>query len=151
VAFFVPNQRLADYAVLKWLTYPPPVLQAWTPAALAALMLRGVYGPFRRWELAVVAARVSMVLAQQFQETLGYAFGRSWPEPWIHDTSSLLRDGAYGFRPFHGGSAYASFLGVQRFRAAAAAELGDRDAVRETKPKIPSSLMFFSRVPLHLC
>jgi hypothetical protein len=51
--FFVHDHRFADYAVWKWLIYPPPVLQAWAPVVLAGLMVRRVYGHFRRWELAV--------------------------------------------------------------------------------------------------
>jgi membrane-associated phospholipid phosphatase len=40
---------------------------------------------------------------------LGFAFGRYWPETWIDDNPSLIGDGAYGFHPFHGGTAYRSF------------------------------------------
>jgi membrane-associated phospholipid phosphatase len=109
VAFYVHNQGFANYPVLQWLTYPPPVLQAWTPVALAALAVRRAYGPFHRWERAVMAACVGMVLADQFRETLSYAFGRYWPETWIDNNPSLIRDGAYGFHPFHGGTAYGSF------------------------------------------
>jgi membrane-associated phospholipid phosphatase len=57
----------------------------------------------------VLAACVSLVLADQFRETLAFVFGRYWPETWVNDNPSLIRDGAYGFHPFHGGSAYASF------------------------------------------
>ena len=32
--------------------------------------------------------------------TLAYAFGRYWPDTWVHDNPSLIRDGAYGFHPF---------------------------------------------------
>src|SRR5262245_27555137 len=80
VAFYVHDQRLADFPGFKWLTYPPPILQAWTPVVLAVLMARRAGGPFRRWERALMAACVSMVLADQFRQSLGYAFGRSWPE-----------------------------------------------------------------------
>jgi len=109
VAFFVYHQRFSDMAVLKWLTYPPPILQAWTPAALAALMVRRAWGPFCRWELAILTASVSMVVADQFRESLAYVFGRYWPETWIDSNPSLIQNGAYGFHPFHGGSAYGSF------------------------------------------
>lgn len=109
VAFYVHDHGLAHLHFLKDFTYPPPVLQAWTPVVLAALMVRRVFGPLRRWERTVVAACVSMVLADQFRETISYAFGRYWPETWIDDNPSLIRDGAYGFHPFNGGSAYGSF------------------------------------------
>jgi len=109
VAFCVHDHKFADHAALKWLTYPPPVLQAWVPVLLAALMIRRVWGPFRRWEWTVLAACVSIVLADQFRESLAYAFGRYWPETWVNDKQSLIRDGAYGFHPFHGGIADGSF------------------------------------------
>jgi membrane-associated phospholipid phosphatase len=109
VARYVHDERIAEHRVLEWLTYPPPIVQAWVPVVLAALMVRRAWGPFRRWELALIAAGVGMVLADQFRETLSYAFGRYWPETWIDGNPSLIRDGAYGFHPFHGGSAYGSF------------------------------------------
>src|SRR5262249_45936218 len=62
---------------------------------------------------------VSLVLADQFRETLSYGFGRYWPETWINDNPSLIRDGAYGFHPFHGGSAYGSFPSGPTARALA--------------------------------
>jgi membrane-associated phospholipid phosphatase len=95
--------------VFKWLTYPPPIWQTWSPVVLAALMIRRAWGPWHRWEQAVLAAGVSTILADQFRETLAYAFGRYWPDTWIHDNPSLIRNGAYGFHPFHSGVAYASF------------------------------------------
>ena len=61
VALLVHDRGLPGYPLLRWLTYPPPVLQAWTPVALAALMVRRVYGPLRRWERAVAAACVGAV------------------------------------------------------------------------------------------
>jgi membrane-associated phospholipid phosphatase len=109
VAFFVHEQDFAQYAVLKWLTYPPPILQAWVPVVLVALMLRRACGPFRRWEKALLAASVAMVLADQCRQTLAFGCGRYWPETWIDNNPSLIRDGAYGFHPFHSGTEYGSF------------------------------------------
>jgi membrane-associated phospholipid phosphatase len=37
------------------------------------------------------------------------AFGRIWPETWINDNPSFIRDGVYGFNPFHGGKGFAAF------------------------------------------
>jgi membrane-associated phospholipid phosphatase len=108
VAFFVHDNRLPEHAFLKWLTYPPPILQSWAPAALAALFVRRAWGPFRRWELALLAACVGMILADQFRDSLGYCLGRTWPSTWIEDNPSLIRDGAFGFHPLHGGEGYMS-------------------------------------------
>jgi membrane-associated phospholipid phosphatase len=109
VAFFVYEHRSGHDALLKDLTYPPPILEAWAPVVLAALMVRRVWGPFRRWEWALLAASVGLILAEQFRETISFVAGRYWPATWVDDNPSLLRDGAYGFHPFHGGSAYGSF------------------------------------------
>jgi membrane-associated phospholipid phosphatase len=109
VAFYVHAEGFREYPFLKWLTEPPPILQAWTPAAITALMLRRVCGPFCRWEMTLLTACVSMVLADQFRQSLSFVFGRTWPETWIDNNPSLIQDGAYGFHPFHGGFAYGSF------------------------------------------
>jgi membrane-associated phospholipid phosphatase len=109
VAFYVHDHRIADHSVLKWLTYPPPILQAWVPAVLAALMVRRAWGPWQFSERVVLAACVSLVLANQFRLSLAFVFGRYWPETWIDDNPSLIGDESYGFHPFHAGSAYASF------------------------------------------
>lgn len=37
------------------------------------------------------------------------AFGRTWPESWLGDNPSWIRDGVFGFFPFHGGMGWASF------------------------------------------
>jgi hypothetical protein len=109
VAFIVHDHRAGFYAVLKVMTYPPPILEAWVPVVLAALMVRRAWGPFRRWEWALLAAGVALIVAEEFRETTSFVAGRYWPATWVDDNPSLLRDGAYGFHPFHSGSAYGSF------------------------------------------
>jgi hypothetical protein len=109
VAFWVRDHEWNRFRVLVWLQDPPPILQAWAPAVLALLMIRRAWGPFRRWELALLAACVSMLVAFQFENSLKYCFGRYWPDTWTHDNPSLLHDGAYGFHPFHDGPAFGSF------------------------------------------
>jgi hypothetical protein len=61
VAFYVHDHNFAQDAVLKWLTYPPPILQAYVPVVLVGLMVRRAWGPFHRWELALLAARLSLL------------------------------------------------------------------------------------------
>lgn len=123
VAFFVYHHKFSDYAVLKWLTYPPPILQSWAPLALAALAVRRAYGPFRRCEITLLAACVSLILADQFRISLEYIFGRYWPETWINDNPSLIGNAAYGFHLFHGGTAYGSFPSGHSARTTAIASV----------------------------
>lgn len=121
VATFVHAHNAVAVPYLKPLTYPPPVVQAWVPAVLAALAVRRALGPFRRWEWAVFAAGAAIVLADQFRESLSYLAGRYWPETWVDDNPSYIGGGAYGFHPFHGGSAYGSFPSGHEARTVAAA------------------------------
>ncbi|MBX9622504.1 MAG: phosphatase PAP2 family protein [Gemmataceae bacterium] len=123
VALFVHDHGLPSVRAFEWLTLPPPVVQAWVPAVLAGLAVRRAWGPFRRWERAVLAAGAAVVLADQFRQSLGYVFGRYWPATWTHDNPSFLRDGdaGYGFHPFHEGPWYGSFPSGHTARTAAAA------------------------------
>jgi len=123
VAYSVHDQRFADHLILKWLTYPPDILQACVPVVLAALLVRRVRGPLRRWERVALAACLGLILAEQCKIILAYAFGRYWPETWINDNPSLIRQGAYGFHPFRIGAAYASFPSGHTARTLAVASV----------------------------
>ncbi len=117
VAYLVRDHGFSRLALLRWLTYPPPILETWTPAVLAALMVRRAWGPFQRWEWTLLAVCVSLLVTGQFVESLKHLFNRTWPGTWSenHDNPSLLgKDGAYGFFWFpdtHGDKRnwYASF------------------------------------------
>ena len=53
------------------------------------------------------------------------AFGRTWPESWLGGNPSWIRDGVYGFFPFHGGDGWGSFPNPIDAGAADAEPLGD--------------------------
>jgi membrane-associated phospholipid phosphatase len=61
----------------------------------------------RAWS--AIACALSVTIAVTFKDELKDAFGRTWPESWLHTNPSLIRDGVYGFTPFHGGEGWASF------------------------------------------
>jgi membrane-associated phospholipid phosphatase len=108
-AWFVHEHRTkVDYALI-WLTEVPPLVQAWAVAVLAAVMVRRAWGPLGRGPTMLLAGCVALILADQFRESLSYVFGRYWPDTWINNNPSYITDGAYGFHPFHGGTAYGSF------------------------------------------
>jgi membrane-associated phospholipid phosphatase len=54
-------------------------------------------------------AGVAFVISAVIKTFLKWGFGRSWPETWVGHNPSYIRDGLYGFFPFHGGDGYASF------------------------------------------
>jgi membrane-associated phospholipid phosphatase len=109
VAFAAHNRNHLADAYLQGITLVPPIVQAWVPVLLIALMVRRTFGPLRRWEQTLCVAGVAVVLADQFKESLAYVAGRYWPETWVDHNPSLIGDGAYGFHPFHSGSWYGSF------------------------------------------
>jgi membrane-associated phospholipid phosphatase len=109
VAFYVHNHGVNKIALFKWLTYPPPIVQTWSPLVLALLAVRRAWGPWRKWQQALFVACVSLIVADQFRGSLGDLFGRYWPETWHNDNPSLIGNGTYGFHPFHAGDDEGSF------------------------------------------
>ena len=109
VAFFVDHHRINKLQVFRWLTYPPPEVQTWSPLILTVLMVRRAWGPFVRWEKVLLVACVSLIVADQFRTPLGDVCGRYWPETWFNNNPSLIGTGTYGFHPFQRGDDLGSF------------------------------------------
>jgi membrane-associated phospholipid phosphatase len=57
----------------------------------------------------VLAVCLSIFVASEINAALKFAFGRPWPESWLGTNPSWIRDGVFGFFPFHGGIGWASF------------------------------------------
>jgi membrane-associated phospholipid phosphatase len=109
VAFFVHDHKIAKVEEFRWLTEPPPLVQSWSPFVLAILAVRRAVGPWQRWQHTLFLACVSLIVADQFRESLGDVCGRYWPETWHNDNPSLIGTGAYGFHPFETGDDVGSF------------------------------------------
>jgi membrane-associated phospholipid phosphatase len=109
VAFFVHDQQVNHIAALKWLTHTAMVFNALAAVLVVWAAVRLAFGPLTRLERTLFAASMSLIVAVALEYYLKYLFGRFWPETWINDNLSLIHDGAYGFHPFHFGSAYESF------------------------------------------
>ena len=122
VSYFVHDERFGRrFEFLKWLTYPPPIVQDWFPLVLVLLMIRRAWGPFHRCELTLLAAGIAVIVADQFKQSMALVFGRTWPDTWIDNNPSLIRDGVSNFNPFHGGRGYTSFPSGHTARTLAAA------------------------------
>lgn len=50
-----------------------------------------------------------LIVAEVTKNQLKFMFGRTWPETWVQNNPSFIRDGTYGINLFHGGARYASF------------------------------------------
>jgi membrane-associated phospholipid phosphatase len=109
IAFFI-HQNVTDKTVFVWLQRLPIAflllsLLVLTWCALWALMDR----PFSRVQSVGLACSLSFIATNFINNQLKYAFGRTWPETWIENNPSLIRDGVFGFNPFHGGPGFAAF------------------------------------------
>jgi membrane-associated phospholipid phosphatase len=109
VASFVHDQGFNRFEVLKWLTYIPDYLDHTASVVLVLGAVRLVWGPFSRLERMLFAAAVSLAVALVFKNSLKVVFGRYWPETWVDNNPSWIRNEAYGFHLFQSGSAYESF------------------------------------------
>jgi membrane-associated phospholipid phosphatase len=109
VAFFVHRHHIDELRILRWLTYPPPEVQTWSPLVLTFLFVRRAWGPWLRWQKVLLVACLSLLVADQFRICLGDVCGRYWPETWRHDNPSLIDTGTYGFHPFQRGDDLGSF------------------------------------------
>jgi membrane-associated phospholipid phosphatase len=76
----------------------------------AVLGLRGLTGrPLSKLEAVALLCALSLVTSAAVKNYLKFAFGRTWPETWVDNNPSLIRDGVYGFNFFHGGRGYEAF------------------------------------------
>lgn len=109
VAFFVYRHEIASVQEFRWLTEPPPLVQSWAPLVLVMLAVRRAFGEWRPWQRVLFTACVSLIVADQFRQSLGDLCGRYWPETWHNNNPSLIGTGAYGFHPFEVGDDVGSF------------------------------------------
>jgi membrane-associated phospholipid phosphatase len=119
VAFYMYRHGIARFEEFRWLTEPPPLVQSWAPLLLVALAVRRAIGPWQRWQAALFLACVSLIVADQFRQSLGDLCGRYWPETWHDNNPSLIGTGAYGFHPFEVGDDVGSFPSGHAARIAA--------------------------------
>jgi membrane-associated phospholipid phosphatase len=117
VAFFVHDHRLNQHVFLKWMAELAMVFNALAPIILVVAAIRLAWGPLARLELTLVASSLSLIIAVALEYYLKPLFGRYWPETWIHNNPSLIKDFVYGFHPFHFAEAYKSFPSGHTARA----------------------------------
>jgi membrane-associated phospholipid phosphatase len=109
VAFFVHDHHLHRYTALKWMTHTAMAFDGLAAVIVFLAAVRLALGPLTRLERTLFAAALSLMVAVAFEYHLKFLFGRYWPETWVYGNPSLIGDNAYGFHPFHFGSAYGSF------------------------------------------
>jgi membrane-associated phospholipid phosphatase len=74
------------------------------------LMLKMIFGRPLSWHQAnIFVCSLGVVFTEMVKNILKFIFGRTWPETWVGNNPSFIRDGVYGFHFMHGGTAYQSF------------------------------------------
>jgi membrane-associated phospholipid phosphatase len=119
VAFFVQEHRLNRPAALEWMTHTAMAFDALAALTVVLTAVRLALGQPSRLERTLFAAALSLMAAVALEFYLKPLFGRYWPQTWVTDNPSLIRDDAYGFHPLHSGSAYGSFPSGHTARAVA--------------------------------
>jgi membrane-associated phospholipid phosphatase len=89
-----PSEALRPLSALVFLLLAIAASAGWRPRIRGRIALALC--------LSVFASLVISSIAKE-------AFGRTWPESWLGDNPSWIRDGVYGFFPFHGGDGWGSF------------------------------------------
>jgi membrane-associated phospholipid phosphatase len=104
------HDQLQHFHLFEKLTH---IADALTPLAIVAFVILGLRGltvdRLSRFQTVVLLSGVTLAVAVIVKDQLKFAFGRPWPETWMRNNTSFIRDGLYGFYPFHGGGGYASF------------------------------------------
>lgn len=95
---------------------PAPLAGLGLLAVLAARMAGGSLTPAWRRLLAACIATLVTALAVI---VLKHYFGRPWPETWVDNNPSWIRDHVFGFMPNHGGAGFQSFPSGHTARLAA--------------------------------
>jgi membrane-associated phospholipid phosphatase len=104
------HEQLHRYNLFAKLTYIPEFISPIVIVAFAAIGLWALSGrPLSKIHTAVMLAAASLAVAAAVKDQLKFVFGRTWPETWVRNNPSFVRDGVYGFNPFHGGPEYAAF------------------------------------------
>jgi membrane-associated phospholipid phosphatase len=110
IALFA-HDHVRRFTVFGLLTTRVPELVA--PLAGVALIVVAFRAlakrPLSHAQSVMLLCAVSFFIAEGIKTYLKVAFGRTWPETWMQNNPSLIRDGVYGFNPFHGGAGFTSF------------------------------------------
>jgi membrane-associated phospholipid phosphatase len=104
------HDRLKHYDLFENLSYIPKIV---TPLVLLGFAVIGLYAlfgrPLTKLHMVAVLCAASVAVTEAIKFQLKFAFGRTWPETWVRNNPSFIRDHVYGFFPFHGGPGFAAF------------------------------------------
>ena len=110
LAMFIHTRFLQFRSFFILVTFIPEPFLVVSALIVVVIGLRRVMGrpltkPYAVASLWSIGLFVTVALKNFFK----FAFGRTWPETWVNDNPSFIRDGVYGFNPFHGEKGFAAF------------------------------------------
>jgi membrane-associated phospholipid phosphatase len=110
LALFIHARILHFRPFFILVTFIPDPLLVIAALIVGVVGLRRVMGrPLTRPYAVALLWSVGLFVTVALKNFFKFAFGRTWPETWINDNPSFIRDGDYGFNPFHGGKGFAAF------------------------------------------
>lgn len=96
-----------NFAKLTYIPEPLVALACVTFAVCGLWVL--ARRPLPYWSNVALLSSISVLVTELTKNQLKFVFGRTWPETFVQNNPSFIRDGVYGFNFFHGGPGYASF------------------------------------------
>jgi len=109
-AYFAHDELQGYRALFDLVGRLPNVLGLLVIGCTLIFGVRAVLGrPLTEMQTSIVLSALSLALAAILESWLKLAFGRTWPETWVQNNPSLIRDGILNFNPFHGGRGFAAF------------------------------------------
>jgi membrane-associated phospholipid phosphatase len=111
LALFAHNYfRFVVRGAVAELSYFPNPLFLVALVLSVILTLRMIFGRPLSWhQVNIFVCSLGVIFTEIIKNILKFIFGRTWPETWVDNNLSFIRDGVYGFHFMHGGSAYQSF------------------------------------------
>jgi membrane-associated phospholipid phosphatase len=92
------------------LSYFPNPLVLMALVSSVVLTLRMIFWRSLSWnQVSIFVGSLGVIFTEITKNILKFIFGRTWPETWVDNNPSFIRDGVYGFHFMHGGSGYQSF------------------------------------------
>lgn len=102
IAYFA-HDHLRQYKIFAQMTKIPESFAALGSIIAVVFGLMSLARPLARWQLVAFTASITYFSGAVIKNQLKTVFGRTWPETWVQNNPSLIRDGAFGFNLFHGG------------------------------------------------
>jgi len=111
VALFIHEHlRHPNNHAFEQLTHIPDSFNPFAVVAFVSLGLWVLAGRnLSKCQITVFLCSASFVFSEAAKNQLKFIFGRTWPETWIQNNPSFIKDGAYGYNFMTAGSAYQAF------------------------------------------